>query len=143
MRTSLTTSRFVDYIDNCIFTTPITHSSYRLAHVIVLSLLLLLGYLHWIFFFNFGSISFTAYDWDKEYAYLTVLHESITSQQIPLHINMAFQDTKRFLAIPETLLSPQILLLPFMTYSMFVLVNTLLLYTVGFIGCFLILKQYL
>ena len=48
----------------------------------------------------------------------------------------------RFLGIPETVMSPQILLLPLTGLGNFVLINTLIMYSLGFIGCLLVRKRF-
>ena len=110
--------------------------------VILLVVLFAAGLLHWLLFFHSGNISFNAYDWQKEYTYYSILKEAIQTGAIPYHVTVAFHGTNRFLALPETNLSPQILLLSFMNVGRFVLVNTLILYSVGFIGCLLIMRRY-
>ena len=100
------------------------------------------GVVHWVLFFNYGDLSFKAHDWGKEYIYYSVIRQAMESGRIPYHIPLAFQETKRFLALPETNLSPQTLLLPLMDVGKFVLANILILYTIGFAGCLLIRQKY-
>ena len=108
----------------------------------ILVLLFAAGFLHWIWFLNHGEMSFKAYDWGKEFLYYSVLKQAIATGLIPYHISLAFQNSNRFLAIPETNLSPQVLLLSFMNVGLFVVVNTLLLYSAGFVGCLLLKRRY-
>jgi hypothetical protein len=120
------------------------------------------GLIHWGWYFNYGDMSFRAYDWPKERLYLLVLQESIRNGKLPFHIlapahyyeqfphllNFPQEVTEnqpiicRFLALPETLLSPQILLLPYMEIGRFVLCHFLLLYTLGFLGSLWIKKRF-
>jgi hypothetical protein len=100
------------------------------------------GILHWVLFLNYGDLKFKAHDWAKEYIYYSVLRQALESGRIPYHIPLAFHETKRFLALPETNLSPQILLLPVMDIGRFVLTNILILYAIGFAGCLLIRRRY-
>jgi hypothetical protein len=79
--------------------------------VIILVVLFAAGLLHWLLFFHSGNMSFNAHDWQKEYTYYSVLKEAIQTGAIPYHVTVAFHGTNRFLALPETNLSPQILLL--------------------------------
>jgi hypothetical protein len=72
----------------------------------ILVLLFAAGFLHWIWFLNHGEMSFKAYDWGKEFLYYSVLKQAIATGMIPYHISLAFQNSNRFLAIPETNLSP-------------------------------------
>jgi hypothetical protein len=114
----------------------------RIATVVILAVLFAGGLVHWLLFFHFGDMSFTAYDWQKEYAYYSIIQEAIKTGTVPYHVQAAFQGTNRFLALPETNLSPQILLLALMSVGRFVLVNTMILYSVGFLGCLLIMRRY-
>ncbi len=64
---------------------------------------------------------------------------------LPLHISdtrpLAYV-TDRFWSVPDQLLSPQILLLPFLSMPQFVLVNVWLAYTVGFLGLLWFRRKY-
>ena len=100
------------------------------------------GFLHWLLFFKLGKLTFRAFDWGKEYIYYSLLKQWIETGRIPYHIDLAFHGTHRFLAIPEVNLSPQILLLPLVQVGTFVVINTILLYSIGFIGCLLIKQRY-
>ncbi len=100
------------------------------------------GALHWVFFLNHGDMSFKVHDWAKEFLYYSVLKDAMESGRLPLHIPLAFHETRRFLAIPEINMSPQVFLLPLMDVGTFVLVNTLIMYTIGFAGCLAIRNRY-
>ena len=100
------------------------------------------GVLHWLFFFNFGRFPLAAFDWPKEHGYLSILRQALVNGTVPFHVSTVFQTTDRFLALPETLLSPQIALLPFLSPQAFIVINTLILYSAGFIGCLLIARRY-
>lgn len=104
--------------------------------------LYIVGLLHWIYFFNFGFISFSAFDWYKEYEYYYILKQSLLTFNIPFHVSQYIQGTQRFLAIPEINLSPLIVLLPFYKIGNFILLNTLVMYSFGFIGTVLIIHNY-
>ncbi len=93
-------------------------------------------------FFNFGEMTFRAYDWPKEFMYYSVMKHAFDDMSLPYHVSKAFHGTKRFLALPETLLSPQVFFLPLFKTGEFILLNTLLLYSVGFAGCLAIRKKY-
>jgi len=94
----------------------------------LLTVLFAIGVLHWVFFYNLAHLSFTAYDWPKEFSYYSIIRQALIQHFIPFHISRAFQETDRFLALPETLLSPQILLLPAMKIGQFAMFNTLFMY---------------
>jgi hypothetical protein len=115
---------------------------YGIATIILLVVMFAGGLLHWLLFFHYGNISFKAHDWQKEYTYYAIIQEAVKTGTMPYHVAMAFHGTNRFLALPETNLSPQILLLPLMTVGRFVIVNMALLYSAGFVGCLLIMRRY-
>jgi hypothetical protein len=113
--------------------------------------LYVIGGLQWADFFNYGRLNLTAYDWPKERLYFEVIREALRDGRMPWHVevpaayvrefpqfaNLGREDgtRSRFLALPETVLSPQVLLLRYLNPGRFVLVHFLLLYTVGFAGC--------
>ena len=110
--------------------------------VVILVLLFAGGFVHWLWFLNYGQMSFKPHDWGKEFIYYSILSQSIKSGNMPYHIPLAFQGTNRFLALPETNLSPQIFLLPLMSVGTFIVFNVLLLYSAGFIGTLLLKRRY-
>ncbi|MFH1314369.1 MAG: hypothetical protein ABIJ00_14220 [Candidatus Eisenbacteria bacterium] len=113
-----------------------------LKTIVVLAVLFAAGALHWVLFLHSGNMTFRAHDWGKEFIYYSLFKQALTTGEIPFHISLAFHDTPRFLALPETNLSPQILLLPLMSVGQFILVNILILYSIGFVGCLLIRQRY-
>jgi hypothetical protein len=106
--------------------------------------LYLFGYAHWMLFFNMGAESSfgTAYDWGKEFRYYTVLQEALQKGVIPYHMKKIEHHTDRLLGIPEVIVSPQVILLKYMDVGHFIVANTLLLYTLGFLGCWLLKERY-
>lgn len=82
------------------------------------------------------------HDWPNVYYYLNVIIEALASGQLPLHVSVAIQGTDKFLANPETPLSPQSLLLGVLAPKPFVLANLLVLYTVGFVGVYKLAKEF-
>jgi hypothetical protein len=67
-------------------------------------------------------------DWPKEYRYLAVLQQAVREARVPYVLSEPIVFSRKFLAIPETCLSPQIALLLVLTPGAFVLANTLLLH---------------
>lgn len=100
------------------------------------------GIVHWVLFFDLGRLTFNPHDWPKESMYLSVWREALTTGRIPWHISRPIQDTDRFLANPETILSLRLVLLLFLNQGQFVLANTLLFYSIGFLGCLLLRRRY-
>lgn len=104
--------------------------------------LYLLGMLHWCFFLNWGNIPFDLHDWLDTGAYFSFLRQAALTNQLPLHIGSALTTTDRYLARPDTLISPQAYLLRFLEPGPFTLVNVLILYSVGYVALILLKKRY-
>ena len=104
--------------------------------------LYLLGLLHWCYFLNWGNIPFDLHDWLDTGAYFSFLRQAALTNQLPLHIGSALSTTDRYLARPDTLISPQAYLLRFLEPGPFTLVNVLILYSVGFVALLLLKKRY-
>ena len=119
---------------------------YSILTWIWLGFLLLLGLLVWGYFLNFGSIPFDYHDWAEINApRIAFLKDAVTKGLLPLHMPDASAlrgFTDRFMALPDVILSPQIILLRWLSVGDFVLVHTWLLYAIGFLGLF-VLKQHL
>ena len=84
----------------------------------------------------------TVEDWPLQLMYGTVLQQAVTEHTLPWHTSRQVLNTTRFLTIPETTLSPQVLALARLPIGLYALCNILLLYTAGFIGCLLIRRKY-
>ncbi len=120
------------------------------AEIALLIGLFFLGVLHWMVFYNWGRVDLHYWDWFKEDTYFQVLRQMVETGRLPLHFDQErhgekflTQFTDKFLGLPETNLAPDILLLPLIPETgRFLLVHTLLLYTVGFVGCLLLRRRY-
>lgn len=101
------------------------------------------GALHWVGFFHGGKLEYTAHDWPKEIAHLQVMRDAIRDTTLPYHTDSGFQGpgSESYLALPETVLSPQVLLLAWIQPESFVLVNVLILFTLSLGGCVLLWRQ--
>ena len=106
------------------------------------AILYLLGILHWCLFLNWGKVPFDLHDWTQAGAYLSFLRAAFLTNQLPLHIGSTLVTTDRYLARPDTLISPQAYLLRFLEPGLFTLVNLLILYSVGYVGLLLLRKRY-
>ncbi|KJR40300.1 hypothetical protein MCHI_003799 [Candidatus Magnetoovum chiemensis] len=126
------------YLDETFF----GDKSNRYFNIICLYSLYLIGIAHWLYFYNKGNLSFNSYDWVKDYMFFQIIQQSMLERVIPYHVSLVFQGTNRFLALPETVLSPQILALPYMTAGNFIVFHTVFLYTVGFLGSLMIKRKY-
>ncbi len=111
---------------------------YRWVSTLWIAALFLSGIALWGVFFSWGSFRLDFQDW----AYvsgprLLFLKDAVTRWVFPLHISGSMTlgyITNRYLAVPDTFLAPQALLLRWMSVQQFVLVDTLLLYALGFAG---------
>ena len=106
--------------------------------------LYVVGILHWILFFSGGDMSFEKMDWVDGQFYYAAARDMVVDLKIPYftnHSGPAWGDS-RFLANPQTFMSPQILLFPLFTIGQAVILNTLILYSVGFFGLYLIKKHF-
>ena len=118
--------------------------------VLVLLGLYSFGVVHWLWFFNGGQLTLQAYDWPKEAMYFQVLQNALAEGRVPYHIQMPAEYVKefphlargRFLGLPETTLSPHIILLRFMDVNRFILAHNLILYSLGFAGSLLLRRRY-
>ena len=96
------------------------------------------GLIHWTIFLNFGGLPFsdTTTDWPAQFGYYLTLKAILKEAVIPYSVSgMPGPAGDAFFANPEVTMSPQILLLNFMSIGPFVLLNTLFVYTLGFTGC--------
>jgi hypothetical protein len=107
-----------------------------------LAFLYLGGLLHWAYFWSWGKLPLKLHDWPQEAAYFYFLRQAALRNQLPLQIGSTLVTTDRYIARPDTLLSPQAYLLRFMQPGPFMLVNTLILFTVGCLGLLLLRRRY-
>lgn len=101
-------------------------------------------YWFWIFF-EHGSHTMEFHDWANITApRLQFLKTAIKEFQLPLHISdpATFHDyTTRYLAVPDTLISPQAILLYWLPIQFFNLVNVWILYSLGFAGLLVLRRK--
>jgi hypothetical protein len=103
----------------------------------------LVGLGHWSIFFEMGQIKFNVHDWELMSHYLLGLEQAVTTVQLPLHVvpKDPAKGTERFLTIPDLPVSPQVVLIPILGLGRFVLVDTLLLFSLGFLGLYTLAKR--
>lgn len=106
------------------------------------ALLYLVGVFHWCLFLNWGKIPFELHDWKQSGAFFLFLREAALTNRLPLHTSAQFVRTERYLAMPNAPFSPQDYLLRFLDIGPFMVVNVLLLFSVGFIGLLLFQRRY-
>jgi hypothetical protein len=97
-------------------------------------------------FFNRGVFTVDFHDWAEISApRLAFLQDAVLKGVLPLHMPDASAlrgVTDRFMSIPDVLLSPQILLMRYMDIRMFMYVDILIFYSIGFIGLLKIRKKF-
>lgn len=101
----------------------------------------LVGAVHWTWFLNWGDLPFDTYDWADQRVVLSLLSDAAATMSIPFHSSGLMQDTSKFLGLPFILLTPDIALLPFMSLGTFVLVHTLIFYSMGCLGILLLARH--
>lgn len=105
-----------------------------------------LGIFLWGYFLNWGDGPFNYHDWvDINMPRLAFLKDAVVHGVLPLHISdiapLAYV-TDRFMVVPDAILSPQIWLLRYLDIGKFVMVNTWLLYSIGFLGLVSLKKRF-
>lgn len=134
--------RLLGRISKFLFCPPGDDRGARAGQAALLTVLFVLGALHWAAFLDLGEIRMSVEDWPLQLMYGAVLKQAVTQHAMPWHISRRVLETTHFLAIPETTLSPQVLTLAWLPIGLYALCNILLLYTAGFIGCLLIRRKY-
>lgn len=90
----------------------------------------------------FAGTTFDSMDWPKDCGYYRVVREALLTGSMPYHVSATYHFTDRFLALPETNLSPQALLLRWVDDKTFAVLNVQVVYTVGFLGCLLLKRRF-
>jgi hypothetical protein len=102
------------------------------------SVLFAAGGLLWCVFFNWGRIPFDFHDWAEINApRLAFVRDAVLKGVLPLHMPDATAlrgVTDRFLALPDVIVSPQVVWMRFLDIGTFILLDMLVLYTLGFLG---------
>ena len=128
------------------FTDPDRENDHKAFSRIWLFLLLVCVLLGWGLFLNFGEIPFDYHDWAEVNApRLAFLKDAITKGQPPLHMpdSSALRGvTDRYMALPDLILSPQVVLLRWMSVGTFVLFHTWLLILAGWAGLLRLRKRF-
>ena len=108
--------------------------------------LFLIGLVQWASYLKWGNIPLEMGDWgDINTPRLLVLQDAVRRWILPLHIPVSTGMkgvTDRFLAIPDIIFSPQILLLRVVGTGTFVLIDLLLMFSIGYIGLLLLRRRY-
>jgi len=104
------------------------------------------GGLLWAYILNWGRINFLYSDWAEGMGHrLAFLQDAVRTGQLPLNMpdpSALRNITDRYLSIPDTIISPQVLLLKVLDPGPFVVVNTLLLYALGAWGLWRLARKF-
>ncbi len=112
----------------------------RLA--VVLAYVIGVGY--WLAYLLKGKPTFTSNDWMKEQVFTNLVRDSLQTWSLPWRMSIDFYHAGVYelVANPEISLSPDFLLLPFLSNNTYFLVHWLLFFTLGFIGTVLLARKY-
>jgi hypothetical protein len=119
---------------------------YTLFEQISLAILGIGGAFLWAYYLNFGRGPFDLHDWAIiTWPRLFFLRDAFVTGQLPLHISDPCTlgcFTTRYFTVPDVYASPQIFLLRFLTPGIFLVVNTILLYGIGYWGLLRLRAKY-
>ena len=125
-----------------VFRSPSSGVGSRMADYCLLGIAYLAGVFHWAWILNYGRVDYKFFDWQKFFDYYGVLKKALMENSIPWFMPHYYKGTNQFLAIPETDLSPTTFLLKFLSVDEFFLAQSLILYSLGFVGSLMIRKKY-
>jgi len=93
---------------------------------------------HWVVFINYGTADFRSFDWYVIHQWLDVIKLALVTHQIPYEVTLwsevgPFSDLfgNKYFAMPFLILSPQILLLRWMSIQAFITIQIVLAMTAG------------
>jgi len=113
---------------------------------IAIPIFYLIGLYQWADFLNWGKIPTDLADWaDITFPRLVLLQDALMRGILPLNIQLATGmkgATDRYLAIPDIFLSPQGILLRYLQSGPFILLNTLLMFSLSFYGLLLLRRKF-
>ncbi len=128
------------------FIHPEAGGQYKRLRTLWLVLVLAVILAGWGYFLNFGDIPFDFHDWAEVNApRLAFLKDAVTKGKLPLHMpdSSALRGvTDRYMALPDLILSPQVLLLRFMSVGTFILVHTWMMIGLGYWGLLRLKKRF-
>ncbi|CAN5411033.1 hypothetical protein BH09SUM1_BH09SUM1_12250 [soil metagenome] len=96
---------------------------------------------HWIWIFNFGRMTFFIPDWEREWFYAQHWIVAMRQWSLPWDLASPIHDSARMFAVPETMLSPQVVLLRWMPVGWWTTLNVTLFAVIGWAGCLRIATQ--
>lgn len=104
-----------------------------------------LGLALWGYLLEWGQIPFGLHDWAHGTVHrLAFLQNAARGWNLPLHMpdgSALSNITDRFISVPDTILSPQVLLLRYVDLATFVVLNVAILYSIGFLGLVMLSRK--
>ncbi len=125
-----------------LFRPPSDELTSKAGNYLVLGIAYVFGMFHWAWFVFFGNVQDRYADWQKFFEFYQVIQNALYEKSVPYFMPYIFKGTNQFLAIPETDLSPTVLLLGFLSIEEFFLAQMLVMYSVGFLGCLWLKRKY-
>ena len=113
----------------------------KILNKALLVVLYFFGVILWVRFLNYGDIPNNRLDWgDITFPRLQVIQQAVQQGEFPLYVAEVEGlkgVTNLFLSIPDQILSPDVFLLRFLSVENFIVVHTLIFYSLGFWGLIL------
>ena len=106
----------------------------------------LFGLLHWVLFINYNNPSYTYADWAFFKQLLGITGYAFQHNEIPFHVELFVGETEqlfdqtfqtyRYFGKPWVTAPPQIFLLKFVDFHVYITLQGVIFYTLGFIRCY-------
>ena len=109
---------------------------------IVYLFLFFLGFIFWHAFLNISNPILVANDWINFNLHLDTMRLGFKEETIPWFPSTAYGNNKYFLANPELVTTPDILLIKYLSNSLVIYIHIMILYVIGFYSLLLISKKY-
>ncbi|PKO15240.1 MAG: hypothetical protein CVU39_11585 [Chloroflexi bacterium HGW-Chloroflexi-10] len=118
----------------------------KLLNRILLVILFVFGMVLWARFLNYGQIPDDRLDWCIiTIPRLSLMQQAVQQGALPLHVAEldGIKDvSNRYLAVPDLILSPQVLLLKWVSVQSFIVLHVLILYSAAYWGLLKFKRRY-
>jgi hypothetical protein len=114
----------------------------RIVTWLLLLGLFLIGVQHWVAFYNWGNLDLDTQDWRLTRAYWDTVSRAIDNREIPYFTADNIAHTERFIGDPDPAWNPLLAFADRVTPAEFALINTLLFYSIGFVGLLALRRRY-
>ena len=102
-----------------LFRPPSKKLASKTGGYLILGMTYLVGVFHWGWLLNYGRLHYKYMDWQKFFDYYGIIQKALIENTIPYFMPYFYEGTNQFLALPETDLSPTIILLKFLSVEDF------------------------